>query len=119
MGRAISGYRLDPEKRVFLGYSNGANFLAAAMLLQPSLAGKAILLRPSMVLETPPAIDLSSSQILIVEGRDDPHASRLPGLMTVLSANRATVSAVTVPAGHELDDDDLRVVRASAASWLS
>jgi phospholipase/carboxylesterase len=119
MGSAISGYRLDPDKIVFLGYSNGANFLAAVMLLKPTLTGKAILLRPSMVLETPPATDLSNRQILIVEGRDDPHTSRLPSLTRVLSANKATVSAVTVSAGHELDDEDLRVVRASAASWLS
>jgi phospholipase/carboxylesterase len=115
---AIGGYRLAPEKLAFLGYSNGANFLAAAMLLHPSLARHAILLRPSMVLEARPDADLSGCRILMIEGRDDPYASLLPGLATVLSACNATVSVLTVSAGHELSDEDLHVARASTMSWL-
>jgi hypothetical protein len=50
-------------------------------------------------------------------GRDDPYASLLPGLATALSACNATVSALTVSAGHELSDDDLHVTRESTKNW--
>jgi phospholipase/carboxylesterase len=118
MEGAIEGYRLVPEKLAFLGYSNGANFLAATMLLHPPLAWYAILLRPSMVLESRPDADLSGCRVLMIEGRDDPYASLLPGLAAVLSARNATVSALTVSAGHELSDGDLHVARTSAKNWL-
>ena len=115
---AIRGYRLAPEKLAFLGYSNGANLLAAAMLLHPPLARHAILLRYSMVLEAPQEADLSGCRILMIEGRDDPSATDLPGLATVLSACSATVTALTVSAGHELSDDDLRVAREVTETWF-
>lgn len=116
---AINGYRLDPGKLAFLGYSNGANFLAAAMLLHPPLAERAILLRPSLVLEARPDADLSGCRIVMIEGRDDPYASLLPGLAAVLSERHATVSAITVPAGHELSDADLHALGPSIENWFA
>jgi phospholipase/carboxylesterase len=118
MGGAIGGYRLVAEKLAFLGYSNGANFLAATMLLRPSVARYAILLRPSLVLEARPEADLSGCQVLVIEGRDDPHASLLPSLAPVLRARNAAVSALTVSAGHELSDEDLKVARMSTKDWF-
>ncbi|MDA4836182.1 hypothetical protein NY536_32640, partial [Enterobacter hormaechei] len=39
---AAEAYRLDLERTVFLGYSNGANMLVATMLLHPGLVRNAI-----------------------------------------------------------------------------
>jgi phospholipase/carboxylesterase len=42
---AATGYGLDPDGLVFLGYSNGANFLAAVIQIYPGLVRRAVLLR--------------------------------------------------------------------------
>ena len=61
LSEALRRYRLDPSRVTALGYSNGANFAAAVMLLHPELITRAILLRPMLVLEDPPAPDLSQT----------------------------------------------------------
>jgi phospholipase/carboxylesterase len=50
---AITGYGLDPNRLIFLGYSNGANMLGAFILLHPGIVHRAILLRAMQVLENP------------------------------------------------------------------
>ncbi|MGE0239420.1 MAG: VOC family protein, partial [Parvibaculaceae bacterium] len=49
--KALARYGLDARRVTALGYSNGANFAAALMLLHPGLIARAILLRPMLVLE--------------------------------------------------------------------
>src|SRR5690606_23214793 len=61
-----SAYGLSRETTVGLGYSNGANFLAASMLLHPGLVKRAVLLRPAMVLDEAPEADLTGTRVLIV-----------------------------------------------------
>jgi phospholipase/carboxylesterase len=55
---ALSGYGFDADRLAFLGYSNGANLLAAVMQLHPGLVRRAVLLRGIQVLEDPPVADL-------------------------------------------------------------
>lgn len=42
---AATGYGLDRDRLVFLGYSNGANMLAAVIQLYPGVVRRAVLLR--------------------------------------------------------------------------
>jgi phospholipase/carboxylesterase len=69
---AVTGYGLDANRLAFLGYSNGATFLAAFILLHPGIMSRAILLRGVQVLENPDAADLSGTTVLALDGRDDP-----------------------------------------------
>jgi phospholipase/carboxylesterase len=111
---AVTGYGLDADRLVFLGHSNGANFLAAVIQLHPGLVRRAVLLRALQVLENPPDADLSASSVLVLSGRDDRDTADRRELADALAARRARVEATELPAGHEPVDAD--AVEASA--WL-
>ncbi|WP_445678742.1 VOC family protein [Radicibacter daui] len=115
----VAGYRLAPEKLSFIGYSNGANFLAAAMMLHPPLASRCLLLRPVSVLENPPQADLTGSRIVILDGRDDPYRQQHPSPADALRARCADVTSHMVHAGHELSPDDSAVARNLTTGWFA
>jgi phospholipase/carboxylesterase len=107
-------YDLAPGRMIFLGYSNGANLLAAAMLLHPGLARRAILLRPAAVLEPQPAAALPDVSVLILTGAEDPYRDLAAPLETALRQAGASVDRHDVPAGHALTEQDRDLV----AGWL-
>lgn len=109
---AVTAYGLDLEKTVFLGHSNGANFLAAFILLHPGLVRSAVLLRPVDVLDTVPEIDLNGVRLLSVTGKDDPFLERGKAFVATLGKLGAGVDGVTVDAGHDLVDADIAAVSA-------
>lgn len=111
---AMTGYGLDTHRLVFLGYSNGANLLAALIQHHPGLVRRAILLRAIQPLEEPPAADLAGTQVLLLDGRDDPLAGNAPSLAADLQARGATVDVVTLAEGHAIAGADI----AAAARWL-
>ncbi|MBT1159265.1 alpha/beta fold hydrolase [Aminobacter anthyllidis] len=112
---AIEAYRLDPERLVFLGHSNGANMLAATMLLHPEVIRRAALLRAAMVLEQPPAADLSDAEVLLIAGDVDVFSNFGPELEGLLRDAGAKVDARTIPSGHGFDDADIAVLR----EWIA
>jgi len=112
---AVEGYGLDPARTAFLGYSNGANLLAATMLLHPMAVKRAILLRSIAVLDGPAETDLSGVQILLVSGASDPLLPRAAKLESELGEAGAAVAARVVQAGHELGDADAAIAR----DWLA
>lgn len=111
---AVAGYGLDPEWLAFLGYSNGANLLAAVIQLHPGLVRRAVLLRSFQVLQEPPAADISGTAALLLNGRDDPWTRNGPPLAEVLRAGGALVEAREVAADHGLTAADV----SEAAGWL-
>lgn len=111
---AVSGYGLDSERMTFLGYSNGANFAAAVMGLQPGTIRQAILLRAIQVLDTPPDVNLSGAQLLTIAGAHDPFGHRGADLEAWLIRNGADVDTHTIDAGHQLVPADASI----AAKWL-
>ena len=68
---ASAHYGFDGASVVAVGYSNGANIAASALLLRPDTLAGAILLRPMVpfVPETPP--DLAKKPVFIGGGRRD------------------------------------------------
>lgn len=112
---ALAAHGLYPEQTTVLGYSNGANFAAAVMLLHPGVIRAAALLRPVRVLEQPPEADLSGTHILTVSGTTDPFAADADGLDDLLRNAGARLSRRHLVAGHQLGDDDERTVR----DWLA
>jgi phospholipase/carboxylesterase len=116
---ATEGYRLDPEKLVLLGYSNGANFAAATMMLHPGLARRALLLRPALVVSAPADADLRGTRIVLVPGTMDTFAEQLPSPEEALTTRGAAVDVLEVPAAHVLSDADVAAGRKAMALLLS
>lgn len=113
-GARIS-YGVDLETTTFLGHSNGANFLAAFMALHPDVVKRAILLRPRLVLEEAPEVDLTGLQVLLLKGRHDIVGGNSDPLEKWLSACGAALEKVEVEAGHDLVAQDADAARL----WLS
>lgn len=108
---AIVAYGLDPERMVFLGYSNGANLLAAFLRLHPHIVRKAILLRGIEVLENPPEADLSDASVLLLSGANDLFGGLSAPLESSLRQGGADLDARRLPAGHLIGDEDMRAAR--------
>jgi phospholipase/carboxylesterase len=111
---AVAGYRLDAEKLVFLGYSNGANMLAAVIQLHPGVVRRAVLMRGIQALENPPAADLLQTSLLLLTGRNDHLAHGALALAEPLMSRGAHVDRSELPAGHELTAADVT----EAAQWI-
>jgi phospholipase/carboxylesterase len=111
---ALTGYGLDPGKLVFLGYSNGANFLAAVIQLYPGLVRRAVLLRGLQALENPPPADLSATSALVLGGRGDPYATHIAELANALVKSGASVDFRELSTGHELTGADV----IEASGWM-
>ncbi|PSH59137.1 VOC family protein [Phyllobacterium sophorae] len=114
IGGAVESYGLDLQQTIFLGYSNGANLLAAMMQLHPHLVRNAVLLRATKVLEEAPEADLSGTRILAVTGDHDLFGAHSPALEAELKKAGADITTASVPAGHETGAHDIEVVR----QWL-
>lgn len=109
-------YRLQKNRIVAVGYSNGANIAASLLLLHPhSLAG-AVLFR-AMVPFTPDVPpDLRRARVLLGSGKRDPIVppENVERLSALLASFGAEVELYWHEGGHELGQDDL----ASARNWL-
>lgn len=112
---AVAAYGLDSRRLTFIGYSNGANMLAAILRLQPGVISRAVLLRPVDVLETRDNTDLKDVSLLLVSGADDPFRAGSDALVGRLRDEGALLTTETLEAGHALADIDRDVVR----DWLA
>jgi phospholipase/carboxylesterase len=101
---------------VALGYSNGANTVAAILLLRPDALAGAILLRATLPLKETAPVDLTDKPVLIVTGGNDPMISSegATRLAARLQQYGAAVEHRTLPIGHELSQADVSL----AKQWL-
>lgn len=112
----MAAEKLDLKRATFIGYSNGANLIAAMALLDPNLIHRAVLLRAMPVLHAAPEVDLRRSRFLTVAGKKDKiYAPFAPALEELLRDRGATVDSYTIAAGHLLGKEDVKVV----SDWLS
>lgn len=108
--------QIDLSRTIFVGYSNGANLLAATMMLHPDLVKKAVLMRSMPVLDQTPVANLSKTKVLVVVGSDDKtYAPFAPALSGLLRTSGAKVDVRVVKAGHMIGANDVSLVTA----WLS
>jgi predicted esterase len=108
------GFALD--NLVGVGYSNGANIAASMLLLRPEIMNAAILFRAMVPLIPENLPDLSSVNVWIGEGDQDPivPVSEAKSLADLLRRARADVTIRFAKAGHGLTNDDLEAAR----EWL-
>lgn len=98
---------------IALGFSNGANFAAALLLLHPKIVAGAVLLRAMVPLRVAPAADLTGLDVLLISGAMDPIVPAENGtrLAQLLSSTGARVEHETLPTGHGLSQADLTLTR--------
>ncbi|MFD1910724.1 VOC family protein [Halodurantibacterium flavum] len=111
---AVAGYGLDPNKLAFIGYSNGATFLAAVLRLHPGVLRRVILLRGREVLQDAEDVDLAGARVLTLAGQHDFLADKKSALAESLGARGAAIEARVLPVGHDISDADVK----EAGQWL-
>ena len=106
--RITKEYAIDPHRLYGLGYSNGANMAAAAMLLRPGTIAGACLLRSRAVVTPANLPDLKGAPVLISAGQTDhlipPSAAEALGQL--LTNAGARVDLAIQNAGHDLTPAD-------------
>lgn len=114
---AVARHALDRTHIVAVGYSNGANVAAAALLTRAHAFPEAVLLRAMLPFEPaqPPALD--GDAVLIASGRADPIVPAVSAerLAALLRAAGADVTHHWSDAGHPLAPADV----AAAKRWLA
>ena len=97
---------------VGLGYSNGANILAAVQFAAPGLFDASILMHP-LIPFTPPEADFSGKRVLITAGRRDPMAQEAvtQRLGDYFTSHGAATTLSWHSGGHELRQEELLAAR--------
>lgn len=105
--------RVRPSSVAALGYSNGANILAAVLFTAPELVAKSVLMHPLIPFEPAPQPGLAGRDVLITAGRRDPiaPAAGTERLSAYLVAQGARSTVVWHEGGHELRREELLAAR--------
>jgi phospholipase/carboxylesterase len=113
---AIGHYELAANRVVGVGYSNGANIAASMLLLRPEIMHAAILFRAMVPLVPEKMPDLSSVDVWIGAGDQDPiiPQSETQRLVELLRRAGADVTIRFFNAGHGLTNTEIEI----AAQWL-
>ena len=109
---------VGPSSVAALGYSNGANVLAAVLFDHPELIDRAVLMHPLIPFAPQPQPGLKSRQVLITAGRQDPiaPAEMTEGLATYFAAQGAKSRIAWHDGGHEIRPAELAAVQNFLAS---
>jgi len=94
-----------PGKPIYaLGYSNGANILAAMLFQRPQLFERAALLHPLIPWTPQPQPGLKGRSIFVSAGRNDPICPLRQSLALIdwFSSQGCDVKTVIEPGGHEV-----------------
>lgn len=107
----------QPAKVLGLGYSNGANILAAVQFAAPALFDASVLMHP-LIPFTPAKADFTGRRVLVTAGRRDPIA---PAQMTekladYFRSNGAGTELVWHEGGHEIRREELLAAQAFLAA---
>lgn len=99
-----------------LGYSNGANILAAVSFARPDLIDRLVLLHPLIPFVPAPAA-MAGRRVLVTAGRRDPICppALTQRLVDWYGAQGAEVDLHWHPGGHEIAGSELAAIRAFGA----
>lgn len=114
---ASEQYGFARDKVVAVGFSNGANIAAAALLLDGEAFRGGVLLSPMVPLRPQTRPDLSGAAVLIGAGRSDPIAppEQATALAELLADCGASVELTWQPDGHAITPAEVE----TAAGWLA
>ncbi len=113
---AVRHYKLAADQVVGVGYSNGANIAASMLLLRPEIMHAAILFRAMVPLVPDKMPELSSVQVWIGAGDQDPiiPPSETQRLVELLRRAGVEVTIRFFHAGHGLTNSELK----TAGLWI-
>lgn len=96
-----------------MGYSNGANILAAVMLTHPHLFERAALLHPLIPWQPADQPGLKGARVLITAGSRDPISppAMTEALAQYLTAQGAEVTKAVHAGGHEMQQTELTALQ--------
>ncbi|MDF2799064.1 MAG: alpha/beta hydrolase, partial [Devosia sp.] len=99
----------QPSKLVGLGYSNGANILAALQFVRPELFDASVLMHPLIPFAPPASPGLAGRQVLLTAGRRDPMvpAGGTEALEQYFAGQGAQTRLFWHEGGHELRQEEL------------
>lgn len=105
-------HSLKPSDVAFLGYSNGANMIAALALNYPHLVTQTVLLHPMLPFE-PGQLDLSQQHHLISYGESDRMipAAKTKALIATLQHLGAKVETIAHDGGHEIWPNEVEALQ--------
>jgi len=100
---------LSPENIVHVGYSNGANFILANLLLHPESITTAALLHPMLPLAPPENLELNTHRIFVSWSENDElmPAEKSRELLQVLEKAQATLRIHHSEAGHRITAEEV------------
>lgn len=92
-----------------LGYSNGANILAAVMIAHPGLVDAGVIMHPLIPWTPEPVDGLGDTRLLVTAGRRDPiaPATGTQALADWFAQQGASVETVWHEGGHEINHGEL------------
>jgi len=114
---AAAKYGLDPALGSVIGFSNGANIAAAALLTGGLAVREAVLIRAMKTLPPADSADLAGKRVLMLSGTADAivPVANSRALADQLRSAGADVQSVELPVGHNLAPGDL----AAALAFLN
>jgi len=101
-----------------LGYSNGANIIAAVMFKYPDLFDAAVLMHPLIPFTPDPQPGLAGKRVLITAGQRDPICppAGTQALIDYFSAQGVPVEVYWHSGGHEVRQDELVAIQQFTSS---
>lgn len=105
--------RTGAHRTTALGFSNGANILAATMIAHPDLVQTAALLHPLIPWTPDPEPRLAMKRVLVTGGRADRIAppDTVQALADYFAAQMADVTTAWHPGGHEIPQSEVDALR--------
>ena len=113
---AAHAHGFDRGRLIAVGFSNGANVAASAMLAHPGAIPAGVLLSPMIPFEPASPPDLSGTAVFVGAGRADTMipAAQAERLIAVLRACGADVTDYWHPSGHTITPNEL----VAARQWI-
>jgi phospholipase/carboxylesterase len=105
--------RTGAPRVIGLGYSNGANIVAAVAFVRPDLVDDLILMHPLIPWTPAPQPGLSGRRVLLTAGQRDPicPAPLTQALADYFRAQGAEVTDIWHPGGHEIRQDEVAAIQ--------
>lgn len=116
VGAASATYKLDPQRIIAVGYSNGANIAASLLLLRPEVLAGAALLHAMVPLVPEQLPNLRHVPVFLSAGRADQMIApaQAERLAQLLQQSGAQLTMRWEPGGHALT----RAEAQAAGAWL-
>lgn len=113
---ASTEYGINPATTTWLGYSNGANTIAALLLGSDAVQNAVLLRAQAPFQKAPQTLSPTPAQVMLLSGEHDPIVpiTESARLRDELTTRGHTVNHIRLPTGHQLSQMDLKALTTPA-----